>query len=369
MRLAILLEQALSPVPGGTGRYSVELVKALVGTARADDSVSTWTAAHRDLTAAFVAGAAGPHRVALPRRGLIAAWSRGVGPRPRHADLVHAPTLLVPPRPRSGRLVVTIHDVVPWTHPQTLTPRGVAFHHAMAARAADYADAIAVPTQAVAAQLLEHVPGLTAERISVLGAGVSDSIRLDPTPERTADVIARLRLPQRYLLSLATLEPRKGLDVLLEALAATASPLPLLLVGQPGWGGLDVPAMAARLGLGPDRVRVLGRIEDADLAVVLRQATLLCAPSRAEGFGLPIAEAMVAATAVICSDDPAQVEVAGGAARVVAREDPAALATAIAELDGDDSHRSRLEALGRARSADFDWTAVGARAWELYRRL
>ena len=99
----------------------------------------------------------GPVRLALPRRPLIAAWQQGRGPRPGDCDLVHAPTLLAPPRGRRP-LVVTIHDAVPWTHPTTLTPRGVDWHRAMAARVARTADAVVVPTQAVADVLADLLP-------------------------------------------------------------------------------------------------------------------------------------------------------------------------------------------------------------------
>ena len=96
-RVGFLLEQCLAPVPGGTARYSRELAAALAATAPDGFAVEGWTALHASTAAAVVPGVAGPHRLPLGRRPLIAAWERGVGPVPR-ADLVHAPTLLVPPR-------------------------------------------------------------------------------------------------------------------------------------------------------------------------------------------------------------------------------------------------------------------------------
>ena len=78
-------------------------------------------------------GVAGPRRLAAPRRPLVLAWERGVGPRPTGADVVHAPTPLMPPG--GGPRVVTVNDAVPWTHPDTLTPRGVHWHRLMVDRA------------------------------------------------------------------------------------------------------------------------------------------------------------------------------------------------------------------------------------------
>jgi glycosyltransferase involved in cell wall biosynthesis len=119
--------------------------------------------------------------------------------------------------------------------------------------------------------------------------------------------------------------------------------------------------------MGPDSIRVLGKVTDTDLGVVLREATLLVAPSRAEGFGLPVAEAMAVGTPVVCSDAPALVEVAGGAAIVFPREDASRLADAIGRLLADEQERQRLKLAGLARSTTFDWDEVGRRAWALYR--
>jgi glycosyltransferase involved in cell wall biosynthesis len=367
MRVSLLLEQALAPVPGGTGRYARELTAALARTAGEEDSVAGWTAWHRDLSAAGLAEVA-IRRLPLPRRALTLAWEREVGPVPSGADLVHAPTLLLPPRVTP--LVVTIHDAVPWTDPDTLTPRGVRWHRRMAQLAARRAAAIAVPTQAVADELTNVLAGLSSERISVLGAGVSAELCNEPSEAKTAEVQQRYRLPERFVLSLATLEPRKGLDVLIRSLAQLGGAAPaLVLVGQPGWGGIDPQVEAVRHGMGPAAVQVLGKVPDADLGVILRQASMLAVPSRAEGFGLPVAEAMAVGTPVICSDVPALVEVAGGSAVVVPRGDAPALAGAIEYLAGNPAERGRLSAAGRVRAAAFDWDEVARRAWALYRRV
>jgi glycosyltransferase involved in cell wall biosynthesis len=367
VQVAVLLEQCLAPVPGGTGRYSREIAAALAATAPAGSAVTGWTAWHRGSAAAAVPGVAGPRRLLLPRRALVAAWERGLGPAPT-ADLVHAPALLAPPRRRTP-LVVTIHDAVPWTHPQTLTPRGVAWHRRAAGYAARAADAVVVPTAAVAGELRRVLPALSDDRLVVVGEGVSAALATPP-PD-AAERAARLGLPTGgYLLSLATLEPRKGLDVLLAALADPAGPeLPLLVVGQPGWGGVDPATAAAALGLTNGRVRVLGRLPDPDLATVLHRATALVAPSRAEGFGLPVLEAMAAGVPAVTSDAPALVEVGGDATVVVPAGDPRALAVALRSLLADTALRSRLGAAGRQRAAQFTWMAAARALWAVYAKV
>ena len=361
MRLAVLLEQCLAPVPGGTGRYSREIAAALARAARPDDAVEGVVAWHRSTASAEVPGARGPRRLPLPRRALVAAWERGAGPQVR-ADVLLCPTPLHPPQRRVPTAVV-VHDAVPWTHPGTLTPRGAAWHRAQVERAGREAALVVVPTQAVADEL-RRTAGL--ERVLVVGEGVSGELAL---PADAAGRAVRMALPERYLLTVATLEPRKGLDVLLAALAQPGAPdLPLLCAGQPGWGGLDPHALAAEAGLDPARLRLLGRVPDGDLAVLLDRATALVVPSRAEGFGLPLLEAMAAGTPVVTSDAAALVEVGGGAARV-APLDPAVLAHALAEVAGDEALRMRMSAAGRERARAYTWDAAAAALWPALRDL
>lgn len=361
MRVALIVEQCLSPFPGGTGRYSAEVGQALAGRPGLD--VTGWVAAHRATDRARVPGVRGPRRLPLPRRPLIAAWERGLGPAPASgSDVIHAPTLLFPPR-RGRPLIVTLHDAVPWTHPETLTPRGVRWHRVMAQRAAGTADAIVVPTQAVADSLRRH---LAVRRLHVIGEGVTRAV-VEPQPDAD-DRALRLQLPTSgFLLSLATVEPRKGLDVLLAALADEAGPdLPLLVVGQAGWGGVDPLRIAAELGLAQGRVRLLGRLSDEDLSVTLARATALVVPSRAEGFGLPVVEGMATGVPVVISTDPALVEVGGSAVRSAPTGDAAALARALREVVDDARLRSDMASDGRRRAAAFTWERAAEQLEELY---
>ncbi|MGH4017180.1 MAG: glycosyltransferase family 4 protein [Pseudonocardiaceae bacterium] len=367
-KLVVLLEQVLAPVPGGTGRYSRELTAALAATAPDGWTVGSAVARHADPTPAVIPGVEGPHLLPLPRQALIAAWDSGVPLWPG-GDTVHAPTPLAPPGPRRGRdLVVTVHDTVPWTHPDALTRRGVGWHRRMIGRAARRAGALVVPTTAVADDLARHVACRAA--VHVVGAGVSPSVVRPPPQRQTAAIAARLDLPPRYILAVGTLEPRKGIDTLLAALAEPHAPdLPVLLAGQQGWGRVDPTEVARRIGLAPGRVRVLGRISDAELAVVLHRAAVFAAPSQAEGFGLPVLEAMAVGVPVVHSDAPALVEVAGGAGMTFERGDPAALATAVRAVLSDHAKADAMVAAGRRRAQQFTWEHTARRVWSVHLAL
>ncbi|GAA1346859.1 glycosyltransferase family 4 protein [Saccharothrix algeriensis] len=334
--LVVLTEQLLAPVPGGTGRYTRELAAALAATAPAGWEVTGVVGRRADVAAAAVPGVAGPRVLPLPRRALIAAWEHGVPYWPG-GDAVHAPTPLAPPR---GPVVVTVHDVVPWTHPETLTARGAAWHRKVIGRAVARASAIVVPTAAVAAELRRCAPG--AAPIRVVPNGVTRWPAERPVPD----------LPERYVLAVGTIEPRKGFTALVAATAELG--VPLVVVGPQGWGGVDLRA---------PHVRLLGRLGDPELAHVLRRAAVLAAPSLAEGFGLPVVEAMAAGVPVVHSDAPALVEVGGGAGLVVPRGDRAALVSALRSVLGDRGVAERARAAGRVRAEAFTWENAAREVW------
>jgi glycosyltransferase involved in cell wall biosynthesis len=364
-QLVVITEQLLAPVPGGTGRYTRELTTALAASAPPGWTVCGAIARHADPSAAVLPGVDGPRVLPLGPRALIAAWERGSMPWPG-GDSVHAPTPLAPAGPKRGRnLVVTVHDTVPWTHPETLTARGVRWHRKVISRAVGAASAIVVPTTAVAAELSRHAPGPV--RVHPIGHGVPRTLTEPPAEDATDRIRQRLDLPDKYFLAVGTVEPRKGLDVLVDALARPTAPdLPLVVVGQPGWGDVDLAALAEKHGLPADRLRILGQCSDAALAVVLRGATALVVPSRAEGFGLPLLEAMAVGVPVVHSDAPALVEVAGGTGVLAGRNDPVSLLRALRKVVADPAGNEARVAAAKARAARFTWEHAAREVWQLH---
>jgi glycosyltransferase involved in cell wall biosynthesis len=377
--LHVVVDQIVAPVPGGIGRYAEELTRHLIaGAPDGADVAGIVSAVGKDELAhirTLLPGLGDLDRLALPRRELSLAWQGGfVGGVGR--GMVHSPSVLAPLVKHDrfsdpGRqTVVTVHDTVPWTHPETLTPRGVHFHRAMVKRAWKHADAVVVPTHAVAATL----NGIHRfdERLRVIGGAPSGRLRTPVDADLRAE---RLGLPERYVLAVGTLEPRKGLQYLIEAMAHPDAPsdVPLVIAGPDGWGDVDVYGTAERAGLPLDRVKVLGRVDDADLAVAYDRASVFVFPSLAEGFGLPVIEAMSFGTPVIHSDDAAVREVASDAGIAVPRDPRDSyserIAQAVYQVVNDDALAARLAVAGPDRARMYDWRDSAIETWQLHADL
>jgi glycosyltransferase involved in cell wall biosynthesis len=383
MRIAINVEQLLQPSPGGIGRYTARLL-SLLGRLYPDDEVVGFCARHPPAAVAAALEAAGAGgvtqqrivRFALPRPALLDAWQLlGVPPLAaggaalRRIDVVHAPSAAVPPR-NGARLVVSVHDVAPALFPEAFPRHGRWFHRQGWRAAQRRADVILTGTRAAAAEIVEHT-SIVADRIRVVPYGV-DVVSVDP--RRRAEVLDRLGLTGRpYVFWVGSREPRKGLTTLVAAMALlgrrrAGEPARLVLAGYDGWlsGGEVTAADRDQLG---DALVELGRVDEETLWCLHGGAAVFAFPSRHEGFGLPLLEAMSQATAVICSDLPVLREVAGGAARFVPAGDAGAWAEAIGDLLDDRSARDRLAEEGVARSRKFTWERTVSATHEVYAEL
>ncbi len=373
--LRVIVDRMVGPTPGGIGRYTEELTRQLIATAPPGCEVAGIVSASPEqdyeTITTLLPDLAELYKTALDRGQLSLAWQHGFTRLPGKG-MLHAPSLLAP-LGRHDRLndvgdqvVVTVHDTIPWSHPEVLSSRRAAWYRAMVKRAYKYADAVVVPTHAVAAQLAEiHDFG---DRIRVIGGAVSSKLTVPVDPEVRA---RRMELPERYILSVGSLEPRKGIGALMRAMTDPAlADIPLLVAGA---AEPEVHAAALEAGLAEGRVHSLGYLADADLAVALDRAAVFVFPSLAEGFGLPVIEAFHFSTPVVHSDDPAVVEVAAGAGVTVERADaegyPVRLAEAILSVLGDPALRQRLSFSGLDRSKNFSWRDSAEKVWQLHADL
>ena len=269
------------------------------------------------------------------------AWSRlGRPPLERVVgafDVFHSSDWMYPPQ-SSGVRATTIHDLVPLRFPEWTTTKTRSMHNAKYADTARTCDLVFVNSEYTGADVVERL-GVSPERVRVARPGLKPEFR--PNGERS-------NLGRPYVLTVATLEPRKNLETLARAHRLLGGRLLLAAAGGSGWG--DQPLLQ-----GPDVVR-LGFDSDEELARLYRGAAVAVYPSRFEGFGMPIVEAMACGVPVVASSHPSMDEACGEAAVRVDPDDADAMTAGIGQML---ERREELVAAGLAHAAQFTWQRCG----------
>jgi glycosyltransferase involved in cell wall biosynthesis len=349
----------------GVGEYVARLVEALSAIGAADEirlTAFSWRG-QRELEAnAPKLPRVVTHSRRVPARLLRDSWSRSAFPPVElfagGVDVFHGTNFVLPPTRRAAG-VVTIHDLTFELHPDTVDASSLAYRR-LVPRALTHAARVVTPSQATADDLVAAY-GFDRDRIDVTPLGVDAAWALAaPASESWRQATG---IPERYLLFVGTLEPRKNVPELLaahaELRAADPATPPLVLAGPAGWG--DV---ASRPELGAEGVIQAGYLPAAQLRALVAGAALLCLPSRYEGFGLPPLEAMACGVPVVVSDIPVLREVTGGLGRYVPVGDVPALATALQETledPGDAAPR-------RSWAAECSWTRCAQLTAASYRK-
>jgi len=276
----------------------------------------------------------------------------------RHADVWHGPHYTMP---RTGRTpaVVTIHDLTFFTHPEWHEARKVTFFTRAIRYAAEHAAVLVCVSETTRDELRSLVP--TARPVLVAPHGVDFSrFATDGTGDDERFASASLPTAVPFILFVGTVEPRKGLDLLLEAFAEVANDddgVELWIAGQSGWGEDPVTAGLVHHPFA-DRIRRLGYVADELLPALYRRASAVAYPSRGEGFGLPVLEALACGAAVVTSADTVMAEVAGTAARLVPVGNVPALANALeASLSLSTEERAHQREVGARQASRFTWEA------------
>jgi glycosyltransferase involved in cell wall biosynthesis len=350
MRLAFDLSVLRHP-PAGTARYAIELHRAMVEQDDGDE---------------IVAANGWPRRPRAPRwrlanlasdLGWLTIGADAVALR-RRVDAWYSPSNSLPlalPRPT----VVTIHDT---TFLSGMHDRWYARYARLVYGAAGRsADAVIAPSEASRLRLIADL-GVHPERVTVAYPGVEHLLSVVPADRDP-------RLPSRYALTVCQTEPHKNLPALVAAWATRVpAGLDLVIAGPRGRGEAE---LAAAIGASPSRDRILrvGRVDDAALARLYRDATCFIFPSLAEGFGLPPLEAMGFGIPTAVADSGSLPEVTGGAALTFDPRDPSVVADVVERLAEDTDLRSDLGRRGLAVAGRYRWNDTARKVWRLVREV
>ncbi|RZQ62881.1 glycosyltransferase family 1 protein [Amycolatopsis suaedae] len=339
----------------GIGHYTASLLEELVSWG-VDDTVDARTVAFtlrgwRRLRSVL------PHGVRargmpVAARLLRQCWLRGNFPPVElfagRTDVVHGTNFVLPAAFRAAG-VQTVHDLAFLDAPGELSPSDRDLP-ALVRSGAARADVICTPTSAVADSVAERLD-VSRDKIMVTPLGVDPAwFTARPLPEEQRQALG---LPAEYLLFVGAAGPRKGLTWLSRAHAAAPDLPPLVFTG-PGRFTTS------------ERALHTGYLPPVDLRAVVAGASALVLPSRDEGFGLPVLEAMACDVPVVCTDIPALREVSGGFAELVPRDDVDALVTALRAAVSD-PHAASTLAQRRAHAAGFTWRRCAELTVQAYR--
>jgi glycosyltransferase involved in cell wall biosynthesis len=381
LRVAIDVTSGVNQA-AGVGRATRETVSALLAR---PDPIRYRLLYAREPTAVSVAGerwlasvSAGAKRVRvtrlpLPARWVTRLWLRLRLPVPAEvftgpADVLIGPDFVAPPTLRA-RPIVTIHDLSYLVLPQYADPGLRRYLTAAVPRSLRRAAHVVAVSEATRQDVIRRLDA-PPERVSVIYNGVDARFRPGP-PAPVAALRARLGLPERFILTVGTLEPRKNHLTLIRAVARLRRELPdltLVVAGRRGWLDQPIFDLVEQLQL-QSAVRFLGGVADEDLPDLYRAATIMAYPAWHEGFGLPPLEAMACGAPVVASTASSLPEVCGQAALLVDPADDAALAAALARLWRDAALRRQLAAAGPRQAARFTWSATAERWVELVQRI
>jgi glycosyltransferase involved in cell wall biosynthesis len=326
-------------VGAGRGRYVRELVRALLALEGDHELVlygrSAW-------------------RLAGTRWRLLAtpdpAWAAHAGAlAARDCDVLLASNSFLMCATSTVPAVAVVQDLFGFDR-RFAAPLGAFAERATLPLAARRAAGFLCPSEATRADLVRRFPAL-ADRSRVVPLGVDPGFGA----RVPAGVPAGYGLEGPYVLAVGTLEPRKNLPRLIEAFASLPDSVRrrhrLALAGSPGWSLGETEALIDA----HEEVTALGYVADEDLPALYAEARVFAYPSLAEGFGLPVLEAMAAGTAVLTSDRSSLPEVAGDAARLVDPGDVGSIRGGLLELLTDEDRREQLARRGRSRAAAFTW--------------
>jgi glycosyltransferase involved in cell wall biosynthesis len=274
-------------------------------------------------------------------------------------DAYFGPAGALPLRDVRVPSAIAVHDLAIYRNPSWFPGRQPLSTRLVVPRSVLRADVVIAVSENTAHDITQ-VFGIDRARVQVVPHGVSPSFR-PLGPEELAEARTRLALPERFILFVGTIEPRKNLVTLIEAWAMMRDRPDLVVVGSWGWLYEPIKERIGRLGPGLHHIDALAL---ADLPAVYNLARVLAHPAWYEGFGLPPLEAMACGTPVVVSDRASLPEVVGDAGMVVPADQPEAWRKALETVIGDTDLAAQLRRRGILRAAEFSWPRAARLTWQ-----
>ena len=291
------------------------------------------------------------------------------------ADLLHVPywgSPLSSPLP----VVVTVHDIITLAMPVYQGGVLARLYTSLVAAGARGASYVLTDSQASREEIVERL-GIPDQRVQVVWLAADERFHPRLGAERDAEVRARYNLPERFVLYLGGYDVRKNVHTLLLAYTyvgqAVGDEIPLVLAGRPPsrWGTdrfPDLPRYIEQLDIG-GYVRWLGEVDEADKPSLYRLADVMVFPSRYEGFGLPVLEAMACGTPVVACDVSSIPEIVEDAAFLVDPDDARAMGGAILGILLQKPLADQLRNLGLGRATAFRWRKTAQETLAVYEKV
>lgn len=366
LRIAIDLTGLWRP-PTGTFVYALELARQLLSFDDHNSYTFFFTEEvhenFRELTGKFRSVVIPVREEVISKQLVMAAVCNML-----HLDIIHFPGFPAPLacfRP----FIWTLHDATSWLYPETQNWKGRLYFGHLGALTARSSKAIITVSNESKRNITEALR-VPESKVKVIYEGVGDAFRRIDDQALLSSIRARYSLPERFLLTVGTLEPRKNLPFLIRAhqrfCETTGTNIGLVIVGRKGWKPQAIDQSLA--GAGSDVV-VTGFVPREDLVGLYNLADVFVLPSLYEGFGFPPLEAMACGCPVIVSDRGSLPEIVGDAALLIDPMDTDSLVGALRSVLEDPSLARRLTEKGRTRVKEFSWKTTASKTLDLYREV
>ena len=354
----------------GAGVYTANLIRALAAVDRENEYVLfARTDAFDDLERSSPSFRI--VRVGARSRPLRLAWEQFVLPAQLRAsgiDVLHSPHHTTPTVALGSKRVVTFHDLTFFILPERYPRSRLIYFRSASWAAAKVATMLICPSEAVKDDIV-RILHTRPEKVRPIAEAAAPAFRRIDDSDAIRGLRDRYGLPDKFILSVGSLEPGKNRTAILTAFAALrkrGAEHRLVVTGQRAWKFGDDFQLAEELGLAEDVV-FTGYVQPEEMPLLYNAADLFVFPSLYEGFGLPVLEAMACGVPVVTSNVSSLPEVAGDAALLVDPRDEAALAESMERLLRDRKLHAEMARRGRERAAGFSWERAARETIDVYR--